>query len=405
MMRFGPFSTRGGYDWTNLTIGDLIALNGIKETTETERVALHVNVARLETEDGAPIPLPPLHLHHFEVYTRWRGRVFLSITNDHLCADKPATGFECLGTDFGDYVMLFPLGGTTANSIVNDVRPRGSPPMSWWIRAAMLVSRHERDVSKRHVMSKYEISQVGLTKDSPPGYNPGVLVSNDVDSFFMFVGRGPPRHGRVVFTEFHGHTHQESWLLRGTPESLGIATLVAAARNNLCFQRAPQTMEEAGFASNTELKTQLLARLGTTMAPSAHAPPQVLFSYTSALLFVARSVDGGRFRLEQRADWQMAPNETITSITFTGPTPVAERAQGMVSEKPALAGHRSEHVFYTLYFTTGLDTTDVESDAFTPDWPRTCGMASMTWQGMRREGCHACRLGMPHGVWRNKTLT
>ena len=114
---------------------------------------------------------------------------------------------------------------------------------------------------------------------------------------------------------------------------------------------------------------------------------------------------GGRFRLEQRADWQMAPNETITSITFTGPTPVAERAQGMVSEKPALAGHRSEHVFYTLYFTTGLDTTDVESDAFTPDWPRTCGMASMTWQGMRREGCHACRLGMPHGVWRNKTLT
>ena len=85
--------------------------------------------------------------------------------------------------------------------------------------------------------------------------------------------------------------------------------------------------------------------------------------------------------------------------------PVAERAQGMVSEKPALAGHRSEHVFYTLYFTTGLDTTDVESDAFTPDWPRTCGMASMTWQGMRREGCHACRLGMPHGVWRNRTVT
>ena len=62
MMRFGPFSTRGGYDWTNLTIGDLIALNGIKETTETERVALHVNVARLETEDGAPVPLPPLPL-------------------------------------------------------------------------------------------------------------------------------------------------------------------------------------------------------------------------------------------------------------------------------------------------------------------------------------------------------
>ena len=127
MMRFGPFSTRGGYDWTNLTIGDLIALNGIKETTETERVALHVNVARLETEDGAPIPLPPLHLHHFEVYTRWRGRVFLSITNDHLCADKPATGFECLGTDFGDYVMLFPLGGTTANSIVNDCLLYTSP--------------------------------------------------------------------------------------------------------------------------------------------------------------------------------------------------------------------------------------------------------------------------------------
>ena len=99
------------------------------------------------------------------------------------------------------------------------------------------------------------------------------------------------------------------------------------------------------------------------------------------------------------------PNETITSITFTGPTPVAERAQGMVSEKPALDGHRSEHVFYTLYFTTGLDATDVESDAFTPDWPRTCGMASMTWQGMRREGCHACRLSMPHGAWRNKTLT
>lgn len=78
--------------------------------------------------------------------------------------------------------------------------------MSWWIRAAMLVSRHERDGAKptRHVMSKYEVSQVGVTKDSPPGYNPGVLVSNDVDSFFMFVGRGPPRHGKVVFTEFHG---------------------------------------------------------------------------------------------------------------------------------------------------------------------------------------------------------
>ena len=98
--------------------------------------------------------------------------------------------------------------------------------MSWWIRAAMLVSRHEREDSKKpahgtpratpqsHVMSKYEISQVGMTKDSPPGYNPGVLVSNDVDSFFMFVGRGPPRHGKAVFTEFHGHGESRATQIR-----------------------------------------------------------------------------------------------------------------------------------------------------------------------------------------------
>ena len=65
ILRFGAFASTGGYDWTDLTVDDLIQLSGIMVSASMP-MALHANVAHLISAHGEPVPLPPLHLHHFE---------------------------------------------------------------------------------------------------------------------------------------------------------------------------------------------------------------------------------------------------------------------------------------------------------------------------------------------------
>mgnify|MGYP004289680683 CR=1 FL=1 len=89
------------------------------------------------------------------------------------------------------------------------------------------------------VLSKYEVSQLAFYVHMPPDYNPGVLVSNDADSFFFFVGTMPPHATRVVpFIEYHAHLLQlvesadpsDRWPMQGLVRRSGASAAPSGRR-------------------------------------------------------------------------------------------------------------------------------------------------------------------------------
>ena len=67
ILRVGPFSSTGGYDWWQFAAHDALNLSRRLEGGRT--LALHSHyVVGVRAEDGGVLGYPPLHMHHLHVH-------------------------------------------------------------------------------------------------------------------------------------------------------------------------------------------------------------------------------------------------------------------------------------------------------------------------------------------------
>lgn len=137
----GPFTSTGGYDWWDMRWNDAGKLSlwlqrhGVLPISQFMESAVDSNRRALE--------LPPLHLHHSHT-TPGNDRAadalswFFRGSGDQLCSDATGGGIACQGEVLDPYVKRLdqPL---SAWAVFNDVRPRGSQPLTWWYQLSLLV--------------------------------------------------------------------------------------------------------------------------------------------------------------------------------------------------------------------------------------------------------------------------
>ena len=127
--RVGPFSTRGGYSWTDVATVHDESMHSQWRVSHEGRASLFVGDHVLGSADasGDLIGYPPLHQHHWHYFhaSDFR-RDFLAVHGDNTCPGRD--GAYCMFFEYpnGSAFELVPQLGMQAE--FNDVRPSGSPP-------------------------------------------------------------------------------------------------------------------------------------------------------------------------------------------------------------------------------------------------------------------------------------
>ena len=309
---------------------------------------------------GGPLGLPPIHHHHCHV-SPGLGYSFETTFQTHdaclldgtACPDYSAIIFH-----HGDYECPTGSGGTDCfteryelhprlapeplalNAELNDVRARGSAPMTWYFEISLLVSRGEELPSPASVHQIINPGLKDLTKQA--GLLTLVHCPSAHDSFFYYTGRMPfsgaplarPGHGRghqhhepgcpaappvpslsragtLVPSLVRHHAHiaafQEALLLDATPDVLGLDD--AGFRPEHAWKAI--LTADTGLADNTVLRDRVLGR--------AHAAGARLLCTAVGRL---EEVDGLSYDRAPRvrcAAWAFRHGDAWTTLALNGP--------------------------------------------------------------------------------------
>ena len=146
VQRVGPLRSSGGYDWWQLSGRDVAML--ASEVRARSAVFLVESFIGAIDGSGAPIAYPPLHLHHVHILPEQPSLRFHYLgapyeTHMNLVIERhgewnfagatPAVRAEAEPAGYGRLVS-WPL---DIDSEINDVRPAGSPPLTWWFELAL----------------------------------------------------------------------------------------------------------------------------------------------------------------------------------------------------------------------------------------------------------------------------
>ena len=173
ILRAGPFTSHGGagYDWTELTMNDVLKGLVASEHTADGRFYLTASNMGPILEDGTPLSSPPLHVHHAHLTTSfqspmraraptgeqsanyqnafdfWSQGLHIDDFTFHVHGDSPCLssqgGVDCYMLSLPDGFGYQPPRGAPIffNIEINDVRRAGSPPITWWIETGFRWSR------------------------------------------------------------------------------------------------------------------------------------------------------------------------------------------------------------------------------------------------------------------------
>ena len=353
--RIGPFRSHGGYDFWQFSWNDVLDLQGILD--QDGEVAITAHFSGAVDEQGNPIPLPPIHVHHAEVFPWDRPTSFYLENAAKTLLDGSSYDNSILFGQAGDSQYVSAEGGTRSFGVMyeqypnlidsplsifaefNDVRPRGAPPMVWWYQIAVRTSQtsaNHHPVSV-HVLSNPGRFDVGTTQT-------GILLTNmlpsHVDSFFYYTGR-MPFNGVLVpeLVTFHAHmgAFQSAILFAATPADIGLGPTF---RPRVPSESTITTA--AGFANNSALKAYIMGRApkSSRICEAIGQMEQVGIEWYD------------RQASFQCAPWTFTTDDVFTVVSFNGPT--VGRLVGMTGMAPTSQGQTFDFPQHTKFLITYL---------------------------------------------------
>jgi hypothetical protein len=193
--RAGTFTTTGGSDWTSVWIPELTLPGQDGPVT----LAVQAHFVGSMAVDGTLFGYPPLHQHHFHLeeynlsspnphnfFHDFRG-AFISHGDDQCLARYG--GITCCVHPSPPGHAVFTKLPLLMNSDVNDVRAAGSPPLEWYMLAALRTLPAESETARAlKSVSQLRVFARPVVDDSQLGYPATYGVSSSARSAFWSSG-------------------------------------------------------------------------------------------------------------------------------------------------------------------------------------------------------------------------
>jgi len=338
----GPFTSTGGFDWWQM--GGAFVLDPFNSSAESSLVT-RWSVTVWDTTTGEQLGFPPLHNHH-SAFTVGSSYMPIGLmAGDRQCTDE-VDGFECLTTDYEG--RLWPLPSNLGlNMIINDARPAGSEPLTWYMNFTLEAVRDAAASVER--MSHYFLRIAGLassvfyTQDYP----------ENEDAFGITTGVWNAS-GVVKTVGFHAHmsAFDSSFIFAGTPKQLGLDQPLFQSWSGC----DPVTAASAGFTSNHELLDHLKRTLPQSFSlnpPQGQSAKLLWASFGDAVQVNETWYD--RQSSFDRVDGQfkITAGQPFTVLSFFGPKPETP----FLSHLAFTEGFGPQHVDWQFDFVPDDDNT------------------------------------------------
>lgn len=254
------------------------------------------------------LPLPDYHLHHFNTLAPvggnlvhesmppfsmdWAGGPFVQVSDWIAEPDGGGGIFEHRLLPRPYVYESDPMDGLLVDAVLEDLRPAGSPPFTWFVEFAML---RLLDVGERPARPRALKPVFGLVPDELGTWASYATFSLPADTskpsvnYLTIVHR---RGLRVLSNRVHSHTHtagDELWLVSGSPADCGLGELqrFRLASDDQITVRNPEAalaLRAFSIANRTEaMRDAVYDQVSTTL------PMSLADAKLSALAHVAKT--------------------------------------------------------------------------------------------------------------------
>jgi hypothetical protein len=409
----GSMTSTGGLDWWSIMLTDTADRRSLGQLIGYALTLHEGNVPPKGAPPGAMLSLPPLHIHHStglafgmewveagdnmlraegfaSQYHNFSSRGLYSKATDDSMIEW---GRACLGSQRGAPRTSACLRLRSARSdrvlaVFNDVRPAGSPPLTWYLNItlrllpnATVAARALRPSKVIRLRSLSNRASWFATMAVPPDLET-VAIMEGVWNFSGHLLNDP------VLSHFHAHMEmlQSAYLFRGSAQELGL-DMAALGSDSGC---SPVSPARGGFASNDAMLRALKSRCPRCFQ---HGRP----SGTRRLLCVANgsAAKVGQYAYDRRATLdcgaslrvRVTNGERFTSVTFLGRRPEAPFFPGTrIRNMAGVDGYFPQHTIWDFSADTddGHDGPDLRTYLPLLQAPNaridntTCGVGKLT---------------------------
>lgn len=349
--RIGPLKSTGGYDWHQFSWVDPGFVTSAFPAGGGAASFLGHFTGPVDADGKSGISNPPLHQHHVHVvpnpndvylnlYQHWTARRMLVIHGDwsfDTLGEGPLfTSENAMGQMYGSYQKLLNQ-KPSLNGEINDMRPRGSPEMTFYYQISLLIAS-PKTLQTATVLSMFKTHN-GRSLLTMGGHNAATFtfasyIDRDSHEWYSNVW---PFQGRMVgvWAHFHQSTHQESFLFASTPSILGIS------------EAAGTPLDEIPTGNNAYIRSTVMERAEPIDAlictAKGRAKPHVE-GYT-ANSEAGACFDRAAYPVCFEKEWMK--DEPYTILSLTGPT--ADCGKALAHNPPYLPkGASAQHSIWLI---------------------------------------------------------
>lgn len=293
--RIGPFTSTGGYDYWQLAIRDYLKLDSVIERYP-EGIDVDFNFARALFPNHTVVGLPPVHLHHVNTWLKGGSKgkdfflpfsAFIPQTGDNMC--QPEDGLDCLLDDqYPEGFIKRITARMDLNAELNDVRPKSSMPMTWWLQGGLQYRPRNNQRTVVHSMLSLQNSVSGNIFTNQ---NLEFMSFPVVQDSFVWTKFEMPEDGQLLKAKPHSHPFdlKYGFLFRAEPSDLGLDKFVLGQSPSGCglygsinvddSRCLPASLQESGFTSFDDLRKSLLRNLGRSRSRNiarGFEPPELV---------------------------------------------------------------------------------------------------------------------------------
>ena len=340
--RVGPMSSVGGFDWWTHYWADWEGLYSLMDQPDGKKLGVTAtNCGPVDDADNF-LPLPPIHNHHVHITPGNAGDVRSETIIDCFLHGKRCVQGAVLFQQDGDYQYLDNLGGEqsfgrkyhsdvahyaydplTMWAQLNDVRPKGSAPLTWWYMGSLRVIFDTPGVDHKPLAT--------FTIHDPARFPPphGMLATTfwcptQEDSILWWVAR-MPFGGTIAGADPHIHAtyFHRAIIAHATPEQLNFPKLEAPHPS---WKAVPT--REIGYKSTKEVYTHMIEGVQAAALEweteynktgyEGEGKPLIICDF----LGTTELVDGTRYDRRSRFTckaWKFKAGYPITMASMNGP--------------------------------------------------------------------------------------